>query len=102
MGIGAADIVALFVRDLVDSAPPLSSPSIASIEIIDPIETNDFAIVDSLADADAQVFVPPDYFMCDDCRRELMDLFRQFRDQGKAVLVSSHILADLEEISSDI
>ena len=73
VAVGAADIVARFVRDLVDSAPPLSSPSIAGVETIDPIETHDFAIIDSLADADAQVFVPPDYFMCDDCRRELMD-----------------------------
>ena len=73
VAIGAADAVACFVRELVDSAPPLSSPSIASIETIDPGETGDFAIIDSLADSDAQVFVPPDYFMCDDCRRELED-----------------------------
>ena len=73
VAIGVADAVACFVRELVDSAPPLSSPSIASIETIDPGETGDFAIIDSLADSDAQVFVPPDYFMCDDCRRELED-----------------------------
>ena len=73
VAIGAADVVACFVRDLVDAAPPLSSPSIASVETIDPVETADFSIIDSLAQADAQVFVPPDYFMCDDCRRELGD-----------------------------
>jgi len=73
VAIGAADIVEVFVRDLVGSAPPLSSPTISRIETIDAVETDDFAIIDSLADADAQVFVPPDYFMCDDCRRELED-----------------------------
>ncbi len=73
VAIGAADIVEIFVRDLIDLAPPLSSPSIASIETAEPIETDDFSIIESRADSDAEVFVPPDYFMCDDCRHELKD-----------------------------
>ena len=35
-------------------------------------------------------------------RRELMDLFRSFRDQGKAVLVSSHILDEMEFLADRI
>ena len=73
VAIGVDDRVAVFVRDLIDLAPPLSSPSIASIETVEPTDTNDFSIIESRADSDAEVFVPPDYFMCDDCRRELRD-----------------------------
>jgi ABC-2 type transport system ATP-binding protein len=35
-------------------------------------------------------------------RRELMDLFRQFRDEGKAVLVSSHILDEMETLADRV
>lgn len=70
---GSASAVERFTQELVSCAPPLSSPSINSIEIIEVPEASSFEIVDSLADTEAQVFVPPDYFMCDDCRRELND-----------------------------
>jgi hydrogenase maturation protein HypF len=73
IAIGAASAVEQFTHDLVASAPPLSSPTINSIADIEVPEADSFEIVDSLADAKAQVFVPPDYFMCDDCRRELND-----------------------------
>lgn len=35
-------------------------------------------------------------------RRELMDLFRRFRDQGKAVLVSSHILDEMDTLADRV
>ncbi len=35
-------------------------------------------------------------------RRELMDLFRGFRDRGKAVLVSSHILNEMETLAERV
>ena len=69
-GSGAA--VERFQRDLVECAPPLSSPDIASVRD-SPASAAGFEIIASEADADAQVFVPPDYFMCDDCKRELGD-----------------------------
>jgi hydrogenase maturation protein HypF len=34
---------------------------------------DDFEIATSSAQADASIFVPQDFFMCDDCRRELAD-----------------------------
>ncbi len=83
--IGEVEIVALagpevleaFQAALIEHAPPLSRPTISRVEPIDePTEENPatgFEIISSSADADAQVFVPPDYFMCDDCRRELDD-----------------------------
>jgi hydrogenase maturation protein HypF len=73
LAMGAAGDVEKFVRDVVDLAPPLSSPTIAEIETVSALLADTFEIIDSLASADAQVFVPPDYFMCDDCRRELQD-----------------------------
>jgi len=73
IAIGAADSVEQFTHELIKFAPPLSSPSISSIEVIEAPGAGSFEIVASLADANAQVFVPPDYFMCDDCRHELND-----------------------------
>ena len=62
-----------FVKQLIADAPPLSSPSLVSTEEIEAGAWQAFEIIGSQAGADAQVFVPPDYFMCDDCRRELLD-----------------------------
>ena len=73
LAIGAVDTVEQFTSDLITCAPPLSSPSLTDVEIVGVPGTDTFEIIDSLADADAQIFVPPDYFMCDDCRRELQD-----------------------------
>ena len=73
LAAGAADMVEAFIHDLVQRAPPLSSPSLAEVEAAAVPAADAFEILDSLADADAQIFVPPDYFMCDDCKRELED-----------------------------
>ena len=35
-------------------------------------------------------------------RRELMDFFRRFRDRGKAVLVSSHILEEMDTLAEQV
>ena len=73
LAMGAVDSIDAFMHDLVDRAPPLSSPSIAEVEAVSAAVADTFEIIDSLAVADAQIFVPPDYFMCDDCKRELQD-----------------------------
>ncbi|MBT8093408.1 MAG: carbamoyltransferase HypF [Gammaproteobacteria bacterium] len=70
---GPAESVNDFIDGLVDEAPPLSSPSLVEVTETRVPATSEFRIIDSLADADAQVFVPPDYFMCEECRRELGD-----------------------------
>jgi hydrogenase maturation protein HypF len=70
---GTADAVAQFTSKLISAAPPLSSPILGDVATIAAPEADTFDIIDSLADADAKIFVPPDYFMCDTCRSELRD-----------------------------
>lgn len=62
-----------FRRDLVASAPPLSRPAIIAVEPAAQATSIRFEILPSEASATARIFVPPDYFMCDDCMRELHD-----------------------------
>ncbi len=70
---GYADELRRFEQALVAQAPPLSRPVITRIEHIEMRHDADFSIAPSSSDAAATVFVPPDYFMCDDCRHELQD-----------------------------
>lgn len=70
---GSADAIDAFRRDLVGRAPPLSKPKIEEVDAVDAGPYDDFVIAASSANADARVFVPPDYFMCEDCRAELHD-----------------------------
>jgi hydrogenase maturation protein HypF len=77
--LGEVDVVASgthealdrFETDLITKAPPLSRPSIINIEPLEPRHDKGFCIADSSSAADARIFVPPDYFMCDDCREEM-------------------------------
>ena len=62
-----------FRHDLISRAPPLSEPRIVKLSPVDTLPFEDFLIISSSAEADARIFVPPDYFMCDDCRLELQD-----------------------------
>ena len=70
---GPADVLRRFESDLVAKAPPLSRPVISGVERVEARDAAGFLIAASSSDADARIFVPPDYFMCDDCRRELQD-----------------------------
>ena len=73
IAIGRDSDIARFRRDIVAKAPPLSRPSISRVDSIDVPPAERFEIIESSARADAQIFVPPDYFMCNDCRSELQD-----------------------------
>lgn len=69
-----------FERELIELAPPLSRPRIDSVQSIDAGPFFGFEIAASSAQANARIFVPPDFFMCDDCRCELHDpLDRRYR-----------------------
>ena len=70
---GFPEAVARFVRAVIDEAPPLAAPVLAANDDVERPATASFSIISSEPGADAQVFVPPDYFMCDDCRREMQD-----------------------------
>jgi len=62
-----------FQHDLVQVAPPLSRPSIDDVRDVETVVFDQFKIAESSARADASIFVPQDFFMCDDCRDELRD-----------------------------
>jgi len=71
---GSADALSRFESELISKAPPLSRPAVTLSEVCDDdFEFDDFEIIASCNDAEAHIFVPPDYFMCDDCRAELLD-----------------------------
>ena len=73
LATGTPNALADFRRDLIAKAPPLSHPVVVSDEAMPSIEFAEFTITPSAKTADASIFVPPDYFMCDDCRAELED-----------------------------
>lgn len=70
---GSAEALERFIDGLVAAAPPLASPSVLAIDSVSKLDHDSFRIIDSLADTDAQIFVPPDYFMCDECKAELQN-----------------------------
>jgi hydrogenase maturation protein HypF len=70
---GAPSALDAFARALIDRAPPLAQPKIFATVAANPEPLPDFRIRDSAASTAAQVHVPPDYFACDDCLRELAD-----------------------------
>ncbi len=70
---GPPETLARFQHDLIDAAPPLAEPRIVSMMDMEGRDFSGFQIVDSVADSAANISVPPDYFMCDDCRREQRD-----------------------------
>jgi hydrogenase maturation protein HypF len=73
IAVGTDDSLQQFQRGLVEQAPPLSRPNIESICDVEIMHFDSFDIATSSAQADARIFVPQDFFMCDDCRRELGD-----------------------------
>ncbi len=62
-----------FVNTLIKSAPPLSQPILESVNKTDCSDSNEFLILPSLAEADADIHLPADLFTCDDCLQELND-----------------------------
>ena len=70
---GATDAVDAFERDVVGCAPPLARPAIRSTESCASPATAGFAIAPSSSADAPEVSVPPDFYACDDCVRELAD-----------------------------
>ena len=62
-----------FVATLVERAPPLARPVLASLDRVDCCDVEAFTIRRSRADKAADVHLPPDLFTCDDCLREMGD-----------------------------
>jgi len=70
---GTTQALRQFEQELTSRAPPLSRPRIELSETLEPFEAPGFEIGASQPGTEPRVFVPPDYFMCDDCRGELDD-----------------------------
>lgn len=70
---GAAHILDAFAAALLSDAPPLARPQLVSVESIAPLQLDHFEILSSKIHEDAQIHIPPDYFLCEDCRREMLD-----------------------------
>jgi hydrogenase maturation protein HypF len=56
---------------LVEAAPPLARPRLASSQRVEPVGAVAFEILASDAAGEAEIHVPPDLFTCDDCLAEL-------------------------------
>jgi hydrogenase maturation protein HypF len=70
---GEAAVLDAFAAALVSAAPPLARPHVVSCLPIPLRESNGFQILPSAVSLHAQVHVPPDNYLCDDCRREMLD-----------------------------
>ncbi len=70
---GAATAVERFAAGLIEQAPPLAQPHLVSREEHRADPHDGFAILASDAGDAPQIHVPPDYFACPDCLREMRD-----------------------------
>jgi len=70
---GETSMLQRFCDDIVDRAPPLSKVTAAERQWLQDTFFDSFEIVASTAAASPEIAVPPDYFMCDECRMELQD-----------------------------
>ena len=73
LAAGPPDVLDRFAGALVDEAPPLAAPRLESVSPADAPLPEGFAILASTADEQPSIHVPPDFFACDDCLRELAD-----------------------------
>ena len=62
-----------FTRDVIAAAPAIAAPRLRRIENWQGPLPERFEILASAAGATPRIFVPPDYFTCDDCLGELAD-----------------------------
>jgi hydrogenase maturation protein HypF len=73
VGEGEGGALSRFGQALLDEAPPLARPRLASCQTQPGAGFRDFRILASAADAQGEVSLPPDLFCCEDCLRELSD-----------------------------
>jgi hydrogenase maturation protein HypF len=69
---GDAAALDAFAAALVSAAPPLARPHVVSCQPIPLRELNGFEILPSAVAAQADIHIPPDNYLCDDCRREML------------------------------
>lgn len=70
---GKAAAVEAFASEVVTSAPAIAAPRLRRAEEWQGTAPAHFDILASEAAAEPRIYVPPDYFTCDDCLRELAE-----------------------------
>lgn len=70
---GDADSMKGFAEALLKTAPMLARPRLVNIEPIPLRALEQFEILLSTGSPRADIHIPPDSYLCDDCRRELLD-----------------------------
>ena len=70
---GKAAAIAQFKQALLTQAPPLAKPVLQQSSPTDVLPLSTFKIEASESNSPVQIQLPPDYFMCPDCQRELFD-----------------------------
>jgi hydrogenase maturation protein HypF len=71
---GEAAALDAFAAALVSDAPPLARPQLLSCQLIQLRKLDGFEILFSAVSSQPNIHIPPDYFLCDDCRREMLNL----------------------------
>jgi hydrogenase maturation protein HypF len=73
IAIAPLSAIEAFARAVIEKAPPLARPVLIGISEIDVPSLTGFRIAESSAADSPRVAVPPDFFACDDCLREMSD-----------------------------
>jgi hydrogenase maturation protein HypF len=66
-------VLDVFERELVERAPPLAQPKVRGVTPCEAPARRVFEIAPSSAAEEPEVSVPPDFFACDECVKELAD-----------------------------
>ena len=69
---GEENMLDAFGAALLAEAPPLAKPEVVRAEKILYRKRDRFEIIPSVATAKEQIHIPPDYFLCDDCKHEML------------------------------
>ncbi len=70
---GSEQTISQFTDALLNKAPPLARPELSESTILQIPAFSDFRILPSEHLQQADIHVPPDFFMCDDCLQEVSD-----------------------------
>jgi len=70
---GEADALVRFATALIAQAPALAKPALAQMHSVPAVGLTDFQILHSDATTAADIHLPADQFVCDDCLAELRD-----------------------------
>jgi hydrogenase maturation protein HypF len=69
---GSEHLLAAFAAALIDDAPAIARPVLSRETHTEPVPHERFEVLAS-QQGEADIHVPPDYFVCEDCLRELRD-----------------------------